>query len=218
MSGQSSGEKTEQPTPKKVRDARQKGQVARSQEVVTTISLFAVIAYLWASFNLLVDKMVVLFGQAAQLSVMGDFRTSAAAGIFITAKDVALVLLPVIGITVIAGIAANYFQFGSVFSFESIMPKLEKISPGAGFKRLFSMKSLIELLKSVLKIIFLSVLLYYVIRGALGGFLTSVACGMPASPGSPASPSPTCCSIRCSPSSSWRRPTSPISATASPRA
>lgn len=179
MSGQSSGEKTEQPTPKKVRDAREKGQVARSQEVVTTISLFAVIAYLWASFDLLVDKMVVLFSQAAQLSVMGDFRTSAGAGIFLTAKEVALVLLPVIGITVIAGIAANYFQFGSVFSFESIMPKLEKISPGAGFKRLFSMKSLIELLKSVLKIIFLSVLLYYVIRGALGGFLSSVACGMP---------------------------------------
>lgn len=178
MSGQSSGEKTELPTPKRVRDARQKGQVAKSQEVVTTVSLFAVIAYVWVAYDSITGKLILLFDQAALLSV-GDVRAQLWAGISITSRELMLIMLPVLGVTVLAGVAANYFQVGSLFSFESIMPKLEKISPGAGFKRLFSMKSLVELLKSTLKIVFLSILLYFVIRGMLGAFLNSVACGLP---------------------------------------
>ena len=52
------GEKTELPSPKKVRDARAKGQVARSQEVVTTVSLMSVIAYIWATWSITVVAAV----------------------------------------------------------------------------------------------------------------------------------------------------------------
>lgn len=177
MSG-SSGEKTELPTPKKERDARQKGQVARSQEVVTTVSLLAVIAFAWASWGALTEKLIAMFDQVARLAA-GDFRANGVSGVYYAFHESAMILLPVLGVVILAGIAANYLQFGSLFSFESISPSLEKISPAAGFKRIFSMKQVVDLLKSILKIVFLSVLLYHVVRGAIGPYFNSLACGIP---------------------------------------
>ncbi|MDO1583192.1 type III secretion system export apparatus subunit SctU [Rhizobium oryzicola] len=171
------GEKTELPTPKKERDAREKGQVARSQEAVTTISLFATVACIWLSWGAITSAIIGIFDQTARLAT-GDFQANAVIGIVYTFREGAVVLLPVLGVVILAGIAANYVQFGSLFTFDSIMPKLEKISPAAGFKRIFSMNSVVELLKSNLKIIFLSILLYYVIRNAIGPFLNSLQCGI----------------------------------------
>jgi type III secretion protein U len=171
------GEKTELPTPKKERDAREKGQVARSQEVVTTVSLLAVVAYVWTAWGAITASIINIFDQVAQLAV-GDFRANALSGVFFAFRESAFLLLPVLGVVILAGIAANYAQFGSLFSFQSITPSLDKISPAAGFKRIFSLKQLIELLKSVLKIVFLSILLFYVVRDAIGPFMGSLECGL----------------------------------------
>ncbi len=178
MSGQSSGEKTEQPTPKKVRDARKKGQVAKSTEVVTTISLFSVIALLWVTWDGFLETMISLF-DAVVLLALGDFRTTGPQAIDLVSREVGVIMLPVLGTVLLSGIAANYFQIGSLMSAESIKPKLEKISPGAGFKRIFSMKQLVETLKSIIKIAILSVLLYFVVRNAIGAYISTVSCGMP---------------------------------------
>ncbi len=178
MSQNSSGEKTEQPTPKKERDARQKGQVARSQETVTTISLAAAIAYLWATFESSMETLVGLMDKMALLAV-GDFRTNALNAVSIAFRDASLLLLPLLGVVLVAGFFANYFQFGSIFAMENIMPKLEKVNPGKGFKRIFSMKQVVETLKSIFKIVFLSILLFFVIRAAIGPYINSVPCGMP---------------------------------------
>src|SRR5262245_42009135 len=131
------GEKTELPTPKRIRDARDKGQVAKSQEVVTTVSLMAVIATIWATFGATLTSLAHLLDQIAALE-NGDFGRNAANAIVATAYEIADVLLPVLGVVILAGIAANYVQIGSIFSFGSIELKLEKISPAAGFKRIFS--------------------------------------------------------------------------------
>ncbi|MGV8939893.1 MAG: type III secretion system export apparatus subunit SctU [Allorhizobium sp.] len=171
------GEKTELPTPKKERDAREKGQVARSQEVVTTVSLMATVAYVWAAWGSITAAVIRMFDQMAFLAT-GDFEANALPAVIYAFRESAMLLLPVLGVVILSGIAANYAQFGSLFSFESITPNLEKISPGAGFKRLFSMKSLVELLKSILKIVFLSILLYYVVRDAIGPFVNSLYCGL----------------------------------------
>lgn len=177
MSGES-GEKTELPTPKKERDARQKGQVARSQEVVTTASLFAVIVYIWATWDYTFTKLVGIFDQVAVL-VYGNLRTNTQVALDIVYGDSVAILAPILIVTILAGIAANYFQFGSIFAFEAIMPKLEKLNPASGFKRIFSMKQIVETLKSILKIAFLSVLLYFVVREAIVNYIGSLACGMP---------------------------------------
>lgn len=178
MSGQSSGEKTEQPTPKKLRDARKKGQVARSQEVATTISLFAVVGLLMVMGGHFYEQMVALMRVAAELAK--DPSPSALSGGMAVMFDYFMrIILPVVGITVFAGIVGNMIQFGVLFAFENVMPKLEKVSPSKGFKRIFSMKQVVEVLKSVFKIVFLSLLLYYVVKAAIGPYITSVHCGMP---------------------------------------
>lgn len=178
MSGQSSGEKTEQPTPKKRRDARKKGQVAKSTEVVTTISLFSVIGLIWVTWDDTLETLISLFDAVAILAI-GDFRATGGQAVDIVTREVAMAMLPIIGTVLLSGIAANYFQIGSLVSGETIKPKMEKISPAAGFKRIFSKKQLVETLKSIIKILFLSALLYFVVRNAIGAYISSVTCGLP---------------------------------------
>lgn len=173
-----SGEKTELPTPKKERDARQKGQVAKSQEVVTTISLLSVIVYVWVTWGMMNQRLTALFDTVAKLAI-GDFQDNYLSGIYSAAWDSMIIMLPILAVVIFAGIAANYMQIGSLFSFESIMPKGENISPAAGFKRIFSMKQVVELLKSVLKISLLSWLLYYIIRDSISPYMNALACGVP---------------------------------------
>lgn len=172
------GEKSELPTPKKERDAREKGQVARSQEVVSAGSLMAVIAYVWLAWGDITRRLANLFDLVAKLS-LGEFRVGAANGLSVVGLEIVKILAPVIGVTIVAAIATNVFQFGVLFAFQSIAPSLEKISPAAGFKRIFSMKQVVETLKSILKIVILSIMLYYVLRAAIGPFATSIACGIP---------------------------------------
>jgi len=172
------GEKTEDPSPKKIRDAREKGQVAKSQEVVTTVSLMAVIAYIWATWSSTVKRLVGMFDVVANLET-GDFQVNMFKALEIIGMETVGLVLPVLGVVILAAFASNYFQIGSIFAMESIMPKLDKISPASGFKKIFSMKQLVETGKSILKIVFLSILLYIVLRPAIGAYVNSLSCGMP---------------------------------------
>ena len=171
------GEKTEQPTPKKERDARQKGQVARSQEIVTTISLFGVIVLILAMGETIWIRMINLIDIAARLAT-DPSDEAMQAGIAAAFDESMAILLPIVGLCLFLGVAANYGQIGSLFSIEAVSPKLEKISITQGFKRIFSMKQLVEFLKSIFKIIFLSLLLYIVTLNAIGPYFTAVDCGL----------------------------------------
>jgi type III secretion protein U len=175
---ESSEQKTELPSPKKKRDARAKGQVAKSQEVVTTISIIAVMSTVWFTTDHATGTLIHLLDQMALLA-KGEFSVNAPNAITIIFNEATKILLPVILVVILAGIAGNYIQTGSIFAFESIKPKLSNISPEAGIKRIFSTKQVFELLKSILKITFLSILLFFVIRRAIGSFIVSVHCGLP---------------------------------------
>ncbi|WP_181705364.1 type III secretion system export apparatus subunit SctU [Chthonobacter rhizosphaerae] len=177
MSG-SSGDKTEQPTPKKLRDARAKGQVARSQDVVTAASLIAVIGVLAATFPGMLERMIAMMDHVAA-TPDGDYRAVVWAAILFVSRETIIIMAPVLLVCIVAAIAANYFQVGPLFAFEGAKPSLEKISPSAGFKRIFSMKQLVETLKSILKIVFLTVLLTIVLEKAIGPYITAMPCGMP---------------------------------------
>lgn len=171
------GEKTEQPSPKKIRDARQKGQVAKSQEVVTTFTLLSLIGYLWLAWGSLQEQMMGLFDLVIYLPA-DHFDQTVTITLHAVAQRIISVLLPILGLTVATALAANYAQIGVLFALENLIPKLERINPSDGFKRVFSMKQLIEILKSLAKIIFLSVLLYLVLRDTIGAFAYTLECGL----------------------------------------
>jgi type III secretion protein U len=86
-------------------------------------------------------------------------------------------ILPLVMVSMVSAIIGNVMQFGFLLAGESIKPDIKKISPIAGFKRIFAIKNLVEFFKSVIKIVFLSIVVYYVIKNSLGDMVNLPHCG-----------------------------------------
>ena len=168
---ESAGEKTELPTPKKLRDARNKGQVCTSKDIVSTailVALFAVLA--WTGMELSYDfENMIRF-------LSGRVAENDNAAVREASKHAALVICKhsfiVVSVAAVVGIAANLAQIGFLFTFEPIIPKLEKLNPVEGAKKIFSMKNLFEFFKNILKVCFLGYLLYKIIKASVPELLT----------------------------------------------
>ena len=151
------GEKTEKATPKKRRDAREKGQVLRSTEVNTTFCLVVMLGLLLLIWPWFIEKLMAIYREYLSIQAIvpigegfdiNEFRSILAR----TMLNLLGVLFPIIGAAMVAGIAVNLAQVGFLFTTKSMGMKLNRISPISGFKRLFSTRTIIEMLKSLLKI------------------------------------------------------------------
>lgn len=163
-------EKTEQPTPKRLRDARQKGQVCKSTDVVSTTLLIGLFAYIGLGWNNHVKNLANLLIFPVQY-MSCDFRTACSQvlpGVFL---KIVATILPVLGITILLAAGANLAQIGILFAPESIKPDLKKLNPADKLKQMFSKKNLFEFLKSTFKIIFLGILIYLVIKNLIRDLL-----------------------------------------------
>lgn len=145
-----SGDKTERPTPKKLKDARKKGQVAKSRDVTSTAGLaawllLAVMALGWAAEQIgaLVDAVFVSMAQPFETAAPELASQALRTLLSITA----VTLLPVAAV----GLLSEFLQAGPVFTLEKLTPKFENIDPVAGLKRMFSMDNLIEVVKAIAK-------------------------------------------------------------------
>lgn len=154
------GEKTEEPTAKKREDARKKGQVGKSQELNTAFVLlvgFFILKILWEYiYGEIADYTVYIYGHLMQ-SVDTETIRQIFIGIMIV---LAKTILPVMFAILLVGLGINFFQVGLNFSTEAISVKLDKLNPINGFGRIFSKRSLVELVKSILKIIIIGFFLY----------------------------------------------------------
>ena len=151
------GEKTEQPTDKRLRDARRKGQVAKSQDLTSSLLLVAAIAALWLASGYIGNRLSDAMSDQLQFAAAfrGDLNQDVALdALFAGAKVMALVLAPLFGILMLFAFAVNYFQVGSIFSFETVKPTPNKLNPVEGLKqKFFKSKSYIELGKTLVKIV-----------------------------------------------------------------
>ena len=159
-------EKTEQPTSKRLRDSRQKGDVAYSKDFTQTLLILAIFGYLLVSAGRIVEGLGQMILLPATLMQMG-FNDAANALIDAVLREMALVVLPFIGIVLAAGIFGDTMQVGILFAFEKLKPSAKKLNVLDNLKNIFSKKNLMEFLKSVLKIGFLSALLWILIADAL---------------------------------------------------
>ncbi|MBP3039479.1 flagellar biosynthesis protein FlhB [Bacillaceae bacterium Marseille-Q3522] len=158
------GEKTEKATPKKKQDVRKKGQVAKSQEVNTAIILFSVFLCLSFTGEYLLNTLFDLLRHTFQEFTLLPITEHNLQEIFlISVREFAILVAPILLVTVLAGLFANYAQVGFLFSGEAIKFSLEKINPIKGFKRIFSLRSIVELVKSILKIAFIGCVTLFVI-------------------------------------------------------
>ena len=149
-----SGEKTEKATPKKRSDSRRKGQVLKSQDVSAAILLFVMFAFLMIYAKSIYGR---LHGITKDFLVndikVETITTEIAMEIYIEMlKQMAIMVLPVMVVAMIAGIAANYIQFGLLFTTETLKFDLKKMDPIKGIKKIISMRAIINLIKSLLKV------------------------------------------------------------------
>ena len=159
------GEKTERATAKKRRDAREKGQVRRSTEVNTTFSALVMFGLLYIIWPWFTERMMMVFGEylgapSLTRSVWGLNVNEIMALITRVLTTILLTVFPILGTAMVAGTAVNLMQVGFHFSTKTLGFKLDRISPISGFKRMFSSRTLVELLKSFMKIALLGYIGY----------------------------------------------------------
>lgn len=166
------GEKTEQPTEKRLRDARRKGQVARSHDLSSAVLLLATVAVLWIASGYMGGWLSTAMTEQLEFagSFKGDLTQEVALGALASgAKALALALAPLFGILVVVAVLVNYFQVGSIFSFEPVKPNVNKLNPAEGFKQKFLKgRPYIELGKTVIKLIIACAVVGLALWGARG--------------------------------------------------
>lgn len=175
------GERTEAATPKRREEARRRGQVARSIEINTALVLLGA----WGMLNLFGDTMASnLLGFARAVWANGatqDWSPEGVRMLLLRTLWIAVVVGGPIAIGgLVLGVGANLVQVGFLFTLEPLTPNLSRLNPLEGFKRIFSRRSLAELVKSLLKMSLVGYVAYQTVSGDLGRFPTLMQLGLPA--------------------------------------
>lgn len=159
------GEKTESATPRKKEKAREEGQVAKSVEVTTTFLLVAMFASLKWIGPSTIAMMHELFISVTALFEVQEIDNIFMAQILTYSGGVLLrAIMPYLLISFAVAFISNALQVGWKPTGKPLMPKLSNLSPIAGFKRMFSLKTIVELIKSIIKIIIIVMIAYFAVR------------------------------------------------------
>ena len=163
MSDKSS--KTEKPTPRKLRKAREKGQIARSREVPMVATLLGMLLILYYFGQNIVQALEKEIIHQLRFGFPGDLTVTAVATVF---KDVSfrmgLLLLPIFLAIAVISIASNVAQGGLAVSPDSLKLKFNKLNPVEGVKKIFSKNGLVNLAKSLVLITAISIVSWQVVR------------------------------------------------------
>ena len=144
-------EKTEEPTPKKIEDARKEGNVPKSQDTSGVVTLFVAILATLMLFPYMAKHMLLLFQYYFSLIGTPLDRLFMVDIAIVTIREFLLIIMPLAIAVAISGVIAALSQFGFLFTTKAIMPDFKKIDPIKGTKNLFSMKKLIEGVKITFK-------------------------------------------------------------------
>lgn len=175
-------DKTEKATPKKKSDARKKGQVFQSREMAASLVLIILIvsakAFGSGIYGQITGYMKKAFTQYLTETDKIDFSVVAKLfidGIIVLAKTT----LPLLVIAVIAAMIAGYAQVGFLFTLETLKPQGNRINPLSGFKRIFSMRSVVELIKAVFKILIVGWVTYSYLKSRTNDVITLMDASLP---------------------------------------
>lgn len=162
--GEDSGEKTEEPTPHKLREARKKGNISKSKDLTNAILLMAAFFGL-KSFSVGIWENLTNF-YFSVINYYGEELTGAVS-LYLLKQSVfvfAACLGPILAVNFFIIIIVEFLQVGAIFSTESIKPNFSKLNPIEGFKKYFQLKQYIELLKSAVKMFFVIIIIVNTLR------------------------------------------------------
>ncbi|MDX2367173.1 MAG: flagellar biosynthesis protein FlhB [Colwellia sp.] len=166
MAESDSGEKTEEPTAKKLTDARKKGQIARSKDLGTMFVLVGSAFAMLLMGNSLVEGMSLMMKRLFSLSRREVMDVNALFNVI--SNSVSFIIVPMLWIffiIVVAAFIGNTLLGGMSFSWEAMAPKASRLSPAAGFKRMFGVQAAVELVKSILKFFVVFIVAFLLLSG-----------------------------------------------------
>lgn len=173
------GEKTEPATSKKLEDVRKEGQVAKSKEIITAVSLMSLFIIIKIYVGSMGEKFIHLFGEFYEVfdKIVASSRTGlpmnlAAGTVQNMMVDVINITMPIFLVAVVISLLGNTLQQQWMITAKPMKPRLGKLSPLSGFKRLFSMKQVVELLKSIAMILVIGIVVYTTIKDKMNLLLT----------------------------------------------
>ena len=154
-------------TPHKRNESREKGQVAKSNELATTLALIGVLSFFFvAGYDTYHHLIDIMYG--AFTAIGGQLSAGKTILIFLSLMGIAFkIIAPVMIVAVIVGVLGNIFQIGLIFSSQPLMPQMSRINPISGFQRILSMRGLFEAVKSIFKIGLIGYIVYRTIVSGL---------------------------------------------------
>lgn len=161
-------EKTEKATPKRLEDARQKGNVAKSQELPSASVLLAGLLTLGFTASMIYTRLSEIFiGLLANAGSIrldsGDGSALLVGALFNGVKIVA----PIMAVVFIVAVLVNFAQVGPLLTFKPLQPKFSKINPFKGMKKFFSLKIVADTIKNILKLMAVGFVAYQVVEGEM---------------------------------------------------
>ena len=168
MSENSTQEKTEKASPQKLKQARQKGQVPRAKDICSAIIFLLVCGYFAVNLNWIWEQVSYVFALSFTFSMHDvTFYEAALERLGLAIGIIILLMVPLMVVIWIGAFFGSMLVGGWIFSTENLIPKLDKIDPVKGIKRIFSTKSFSELVKSSLKIVVIFSLLWHFLNSNL---------------------------------------------------
>jgi flagellar biosynthetic protein FlhB len=161
-------EKTEQATQKRKEEAREQGQVAKSRELPSVAVLVAGLIYFWFGAPAMVGDILKMMKKTFATAGTTIININTIQSIMIGfLYEMFIITAPILAVLIMASLLSSLLQTGFLISTEAIFPKLSKIDPLKGLKRMFSLQSLVELIKNILKMCIIGFVAWLTIRSEM---------------------------------------------------
>lgn len=161
------GDRTEEATPRRKQQAIEEGNVPKSRELATGITFLMAVLVLYFYMPTMVEEFQKDFIKYFSLYNFRLNKESVQLLLIEVLKSMAKVTIPLLFVLLFVAILSNIVQFGVIFSSKSLSFKWDRIDPIAGFGRIFSRRALFELAKSIMKIVFIGVAAFFIIKSKI---------------------------------------------------
>lgn len=177
MSAGEQSSKTQDPSRRRLSEARRRGEVARSRDIVSAVLLVCACLYFWVEWRdqwTELEKIVALGPSLTN----DNFSESMNRIIDAISQKLVGIVLPFSLLLLFAGIGAHVLQFGFLFSMEKVTPKLSRVHPATGIRRIFGLSNLLELVKTVVKVLVIVVIFVLTLVFSMESWFRIPWCGV----------------------------------------
>ncbi|MCA9580738.1 MAG: EscU/YscU/HrcU family type III secretion system export apparatus switch protein [Myxococcales bacterium] len=167
------GQRTEEATPRKIRRARERGEVATSRDLTMALTWWATLAVFFLAGSWMGARLIAMLTDG--LSTSASLGRDALLPTMIASAEVGFVVLaPLLGALLFVGTIVSFLQVGPLLSLEAIAPRLDRLNPSRGVQNLFSQRKFVELGKNLVKLLLVAVVLAFLLAESVRGMVSLV--------------------------------------------